>query len=471
MGVEYEFVDEDTKKNVLMSMIPNPSHLESSAPVLLGTARARSIARMDGKGIQHGHHRVLPINIHGDAALAGQGVVYETLQMGDLPAYSVSYGVVYSLYTRYVHSMTTLLPQVGGTVHVVINNQIGFTTNPASGCSGNYCTDIAKSVQAPIFHVNADDPEAVTYVMEVAAKYRQKFHSDIFVDLVGYRRFGHNELDMPKFTNPIMYNLIGPHPNVMEIYSQKLISEGVITAEQFETMRKTVLQEYEDKYKKAKSYKPAASIRPFSPQWHDMAPPDRVCAPRLTGVPLDILKQIGEEVSTLPSSMEVHPTVAKVYKARLDAIRHEKDIDFALGEALAFGTLLRDGMRIRLTGQDCERGTFSHRHAVIHDQKSGDTYTPLKELCQKRRYKEGFTVANSLLSELAALGFEYGFSLENPNWLNVWEAQFGDFANGAQIVIDQFLVSGEVKWNQQSGLVLLLPHGYDGQGPEHSSGR
>lgn len=447
MGIGYDFFDKNTDRNIKMSIIPNPSHLEAASSVLLGAARARQTAEC-GDDLINGQRRVLPISIHGDAALSGQGVVYESIQMSQLPGYST-----------------------GGTIHVAVNNQIGFTTPPGEGNSGNYCTDVAKAVEAPVFHVNADDPEAVTYVMEVAAKYRQKFLSDVFVDLVGYRRFGHNELDMPKFTNPVMYNKIANHPDVLTIYSQKLIKEGVLTNDEYKKLRDQIWKQYDDNYKQAKSFKPVMDLKSFSPKWRNMATSDQICAPRLTGVDVNVLRDLGSRISTIPKHIKPHPTIAKVYKTREKAIANGSDIDFGLAEALAFATLLKDGVRIRLGGQDSERGTFSHRHAVIHDQTSDSVHTPLVQLCKDKKFPESFEVRNSLLSEYAALGFEYGFSLEDPNWLTLWEAQFGDFANGAQIVTDQFISAGEVKWNQQSGLVMMLPHGYDGQGPEHSSGR
>lgn len=276
---------------------------------------------------------------------------------------------------------------------------------------------------------------------------------------------------MPKFTQPIMYEEIGKHPNVLEIYSKKLMAEKVVSEDELKVMLKKVRDSLESAYRKAKDYKPVSHLRPVSPQWADMATADEICGPRLTGVNEDILKGIGREICQLPIDLKTHPTISRVYKARFEAVKSGDGIDFALAESLAFGSLLRDGCKIRLAGQDVERGTFSHRHAVVHDQKTGKTYTPLKEFVKNRKLDNSIDFQNSHLSEFAALGFEYGYSLETPKCLNLWEAQFGDFANGAQVVIDQFITSGETKWNLPTGLVLLLPHGYDGQGPEHSSAR
>eukprot|EP01054_Gregarina_sp_Poly1_P007699 Gregarina_sp_Poly_1__7698@NODE_433_length_8455_cov_489_751192_g353_i0_p2_GENE_NODE_433_length_8455_cov_489_751192_g353_i0NODE_433_length_8455_cov_489_751192_g353_i0_p2_ORF_typecomplete_len1104_score172_79E1_dh/PF00676_20/7e75Transket_pyr/PF02779_24/1_6e48Transket_pyr/PF02779_24/3_8e02OxoGdeHyase_C/PF16870_5/2_1e462oxogl_dehyd_N/PF16078_5/7_9e08SHOCT/PF09851_9/1_1_NODE_433_length_8455_cov_489_751192_g353_i05293840 len=443
MGVEYEYVDPDNRRHILMTVLPNPSHLEAVDPVVLGMSKARINLRSAADS-----SKVLPVLIHGDASIAGQGVVYETSQMQNVPAYSV-----------------------GGSIHIVVNNQIGFTTNVADGCSGVYCTDLAKAIGAPIFHVNADDPEAVTYAVEVALKYRQKFKSDVFIDLIGYRRYGHNELDMPKFTQPHMYDLIDKHPTVLDVYSKKLIAEGVITEEEFTKERDSIWNHYDSNYRKAKEFVPSKTLRPFSPQWNAVTTPDQVSCPRLTGVPEDALVNIGKALATLPSDFSAHPTIARVYKQRLGAIESGQGIDFGFAEALAFGSLLREGHHIRLAGQDVERGTFSHRHAVVHDQKTNATYCPLQDFASSRHYPYNIEIKNSILSEFACLGFEYGYSLESPQILNIWEAQFGDFANGAQVPIDQFISSAEVKWKNQSGITVLLPHGYDGQGPEHSSAR
>ncbi|EZG47695.1 2-oxoglutarate dehydrogenase E1 component [Gregarina niphandrodes] len=512
MGAEIIVTDPDVQKDILYTLLPNPSHLEAVDPVCLGTARARQDLIAYGKGTRHSpattgsvtearvahemsvagatasvkgvsgkgeaagavsvggggsredsFRRVLPVIVHGDASISGQGVVYETCQMSNLAKYSV-----------------------GGTVHVVINNQIGFTTDPGDGASGNYCTDVAKCIEAPVFHVNGDDPEAISRVMEIALMYRQKFHSDVFVDVIGYRRSGHNELDMPKFTQPLLYDAIGKHENLMDLYLRQLIhTDKVITQEEANQLQQKILQEFIESFEKAKTYKPTPHLRPFNPEWRTQCLPDEFSRPRITGVSLNELVDIGTCISTLPSGkgLQPHSTIKRVYDQRLQCIKSGKGIDFGLAEALAFATLIKDGVHIRLMGQDCERGTFSHRHAVVKDQVDPRLdYFPLDAYAQylkgnlpKGQSKAGETgtvaVGNSLLSEFACLGFEYGYSLESPFILPIWEAQFGDFANGAQVIIDQFLVSGEVKWNHPSGLTLLLPHGYDGQGSEHSSGR
>lgn len=444
MGVEYEYKDPTTGKHMLMSMPCNPSHLEAVDGVLLGNVYARQQMKGDVE-----KSKVLPVAIHGDAAMAGQGVVYESIQMGDLRGYGV-----------------------GGTIHVVLNNQIGFTTNPEDAGSGLYCTDVAKTIGAPVLHINADDPEALSFAMELAIRYRQTFKADIFLDIVGYRRYGHNELDMPHFTQPTVYQKIQKHPNVLDIYSKKLVEEKTLSQDEVDKMKKDHMDALNVAYEQAKSHKPSKRLRRYSPQWDAMATPEQICSPRLTGVNEDVLVSLGSELNKLPASFKAHPTVAKIYEAREKCFKTGQGLDFGTAEALAFATMLREGTQIRVSGQDVERGTFSHRHAVVCDQRDGSKYTPLQALADNRNFHQSrFDIHNSLLSECAVLGFEYGFSLENPNYLNIWEAQFGDFCNGAQVVIDQFIASGETKWNQSSGLVMMLPHGYDGQGPEHSSGR
>lgn len=402
--------------------------------------------------------------------------------------------------------------RTGGTIHVVVNNQIGFTTNVLDQGSGRYPTDIAKCIDAPIFHVCADDPEACTYVAQLALEYRQRFHTDVFINLVGYRRLGHNELDMPKFTQPRMYTHIAQHPTVLDIYSKKLIAENVMSQQEIDEVKKEILAFYNQEYELSKvgdkksaesegenggsaSTASSSSVLNYKPQWSHMAPPSQTCPPRASGVSLDILRDVGRALSALPSWLTPHPTIKKTYKARADAVGTGDNIDFGFAEALAFGTLIRDGFHVRLAGQDVQRGTFSHRHAVVHDQSVGTpsdrpddaggprrlTYCPLAELfpveeasasaTNEIARRPRFEACNSLLSEFAALGFEVGYALEHPDTLAIWEAQFGDFANGAQVIIDQFIASGETKWGSQCGIVMLLPHGYDGQGPEHSSCR
>lgn len=438
LGVEFDHWDTESARYIHMGVLANPSHLEAVDPLVIGQTRAQQYYSGDTE-----KSKVIPIILHGDASFAGQGVVYETLQMSKLPSYDV-----------------------GGTIHIVVNNQIGFTTNPVDGGSGKYCTDIAKAIDAPVFHVNADDPEAVTFVAELAFEYRQRFKSDVIIDLVGYRRYGHNELDMPKFTQPQMYTLVASHKPVLDLYSSKLIKEGVITQEEFDKVKVGITSYYSKEYEKSKKFIPSKSNE-YLPQWKHMVSPDTPCPPRLTGLEFCYLKELGKKISTIPQNFNPHPTIAKTFKARLDAINTEDNVDFGLAEALAFASLLSDGFGVRLSGQDCQRGTFSHRHAVIHDQTLYSKYNIFDSLQSPHTIE----INNSLLSEYAALGYEVGYALEHPDTLCLWEAQFGDFANGAQVVIDQFIASGEAKWNKQCGIVMILPHGYDGQGPEHSSAR
>lgn len=441
LGVEFEHWDEDAKRYVRMGLLPNPSHLEAVNPLVAGQARAQQYFLND-----QDRSRVLPIVLHGDASIAGQGVVYETTQMSLIPNYAI-----------------------GGTLHIVVNNQVGFTTDPKDSGSGKYCTDLAKSIDAPILHVNADDPEAVTHAFNLALEYRQKFKGDIFIDLVGYRRFGHNELDMPKFTQPKMYSSVGDHPSVLDVYAKKLTAEGIVSAEEVEAIKSNIAEFYNAEYEKSKSFNPSGvkHANKFIPNWKDMKTPDEIAIPKATGIDIERLKELGNMISTLPDNFTAHPSIKKTFIARLEAISKGEGIDFGLGENLAYASLLQEGFHIRLGGQDVQRGTFSHRHAVVHDQKTFQTHSIFSVLNTPHKIE----VCNSLLSEYAALGFELGYSLEHPNTLSIWEAQFGDFFNGAQIIVDQFITSGEVKWGRQTGLVMRLPHGYDGQGPEHSSAR
>ncbi|PFH32870.1 putative 2-oxoglutarate dehydrogenase e1 component [Besnoitia besnoiti] len=444
LGVEFDHFDADAQRYIHMGVLANPSHLEAVDPLVIGQARAQQYYSEDGDGT-----KVLPIILHGDASLAGQGVVYETLQMSQLPNY-----------------------RVGGAIHIVVNNQVGFTTNPVDSGSGRYCTDIAKALDAPVFHVNADDPEAVTFVSEMALEYRQRFKGDVFIDIVGYRRLGHNELDMPKFTQPRMYNLIAKKKTVFELYADKLKNEGVVDEADLQRLKQNILAFYNAEYEKCRDFLPRQQYE-YSPQWKHLLRPDVPAAPQLTGVPLERLRELGTRIFTLPANFNVHPTVGKIFKERLNAIQAAPDqnlIDFGTAENLCYATLLSDGFHVRIAGQDVQRGTFSHRHAVLHDQTTFEPYSIFDALSQYG-FPHKIQIANSLLSEYAAMGYELGYSLEHPDSLCIWEAQFGDFANGAQIIIDQFIASGEVKWNKQTGIVVMLPHGYDGQGPEHSSGR
>jgi len=428
-------------RRIHLSLLANPSHLEAVNTVCLGKVRAKQYYSEDLERIKN-----MPILMHGDGAFAGQGIVYETLDMSGLPEYTI-----------------------GGTIHLVVNNQVAFTTDPKKSRSSPYCTDVAKALNAPVFHVNGDDVEAVVRVCELAAEWRNTFHSDVVIDLIGYRRYGHNEIDEPMFTQPLMYHVINRHKNPQQIYCDKLIKEGSISKEQIRGISDRVQQELHDRFQDAKTYKPKMSEW-LSSVWKGFMSPSQTSRIRNTGVPMDLLKEVGTAITKIPDGFTPHRQIAKIYEARRKMLLEGEPVDWATAEALAFATLLCEGNHVRLSGQDVERGTFSHRHAVIHDQKTGEKYTPLRHVFEDQQPGQ-FTVSNSSLSEFGVLGFELGYSLENPNSLVMWEAQFGDFANGAQIIFDQFISSGEAKWLRQNGLTVLLPHGYDGQGPEHSSAR
>ncbi len=429
-------------KMVHLSLQPNPSHLEAVDPVVVGKVRARQ----DMAGDTKARRSVMAIVMHGDAAFAGQGLVYETLAMSQLIGY-----------------------RTGGTIHVITNNQIGFTTVPAHAYSGLYCTDVAKSIQAPILHVNGDNPEAVVWCSQFAAEFRQEFACDFVLDIVCYRRHGHNETDEPAFTQPIMYKAIKDLKTTRTLYAEKLIAEGVITSEQATGMWDGLMAKMEESYSAAKDYKPNKADW-LEGHWSGLMQPDDQAewTDEPTALETDALQQIGVAISQVPERFNVNPKIARQLEAKRVAIETGEGIDWATGEALAFGGLLLDGHRVRLSGEDCQRGTFSQRHAVLIDQTTQDEYTPLNNIAAEQSKIE---IYNSLLSEVGVLGFEYGYTLADPRTLVLWEAQFGDFANGAQVIIDQFLASGETKWLRMSGLVLLLPHGYEGQGPEHSSAR
>ncbi|WP_421724880.1 2-oxoglutarate dehydrogenase E1 component [Bauldia sp.] len=434
---------------VHLSLTANPSHLEIVNPVVLGKSRAKQDLHADkprGEIVPLDQRaRVLPLLLHGDAAFAGQGVVAECFGLSGLRGH-----------------------RTAGSIHFIINNQIGFTTNPRFARSSPYPSDIAKMVEAPILHVNADDPEAVVYAAKIAIEFRQEFHKPVVVDMFCYRRFGHNEGDEPAFTQPLMYKKIRAHPTTFEIYSNKLVGEGVVSSGDIEALkggwRTTLEQEFEA----------AGGYRPNKADWLDGVWAKFKAAetegPRRgeTGVAMSKLKEIGERLTEVPAEFKVHRTIGRFLAARRKAVETGAGIDWATGEALAFGTLLAEGHPVRLSGQDSERGTFSQRHSVLYSQEDEDRFIPLNHVAERQAR---FEVINSMLSEEAVLGFEYGYTLSEPNALTLWEAQFGDFANGAQVVIDQFLSSGERKWLRMSGLVLLLPHGYEGQGPEHSSAR
>ncbi|KAL0429457.1 UNVERIFIED_CONTAM: 2-oxoglutarate dehydrogenase, mitochondrial [Sesamum radiatum] len=416
-------------------------HLEAVDPVVIGKTRAKQYYSNDVERTKN-----MGVLIHGDGSFAGQGVVYETLHLSALPNYTT-----------------------GGTIHIVVNNQVAFTTDPRSGRSSQYCTDVAKALSAPIFHVNGDDVEAVVHVCELAAEWRQTFHSDVVVDIVCYRRFGHNEIDEPSFTQPKMYKVIRNHPSSLEIYQKKLLGSGQVTKEDIDQISNKVTSILNEEFLASKEYVPQRRDW-LSAYWAGFKSPEQLSRIRNTGVKPEILKNVGKAITTLPESFKPHRAVKRIFEDRAKMIETGEGIDWAVAEALAFATLLVEGNHVRLSGQDVERGTFSHRHAVLHDQETGKIYCPLDHVMINQD-EEMFTVSNSSLSEFGVLGFELGYSMENPNSLVLWEAQFGDFANGAQVIFDQFLSSGEAKWLRQTGLVVLLPHGYDGQGPEHSSAR
>ncbi len=432
---------------VHLSLTANPSHLEAVDPVAIGKVRAKQQQRKDKK-----RDEVLAIQIHGDAAMAGQGLVAETLAMSELHGY-----------------------RVGGSIHFVINNQIGFTTAPAHSRSGLYATDVALMIHAPIFHVNGDDPEAVVHVARIATEYRQTFKKDVVIDMYCYRRFGHNEGDEPMFTQPLMYKTIAGKENVRAIYARQLAGEGVVSTEEATQIEKAFFAKLEDEFKAATSYKPNKADW-LEGKWTGIGVPpasDSVAWRGDTGVAADKLQEVGRALSTPPQNFNLNPKIARQLEAKAEMFKSGQGIDWATGEALAFGTLLLEGNPIRLSGQDCGRGTFSQRHSRLIDQETEATYLPLNNI-RTNQMEAGqalYTVLDSPLSEAGVLGFEYGYTLAEPNALVLWEGQFGDFANGAQVIIDQFISSAESKWLRFSGLVMLLPHGYEGQGPEHSSAR
>jgi 2-oxoglutarate dehydrogenase E1 component len=445
----YEAVlDTASGHKVEVRLAANPSHLEIVDPVVEGKARARQRIR----GGREFRHTVLPLLIHGDAAFAGQGVVAETLNFSQLLGY-----------------------RTGGTLHFIVNNQIGFTTEPEEARSTRYCTDVAKMIEAPVFHVNGDDPEAVCMVAQLCLQFREKFARDVVIDMYCYRKHGHNETDEPAFTQPLLYKKIATHPQVSAVLSAKLTNEGTITQEESDAIKAEYTAALERNLEKAKAAEVAKTAKRaavleqrkfvestavFQPDYHFKSV--------ATKVGPDVLDVVARGLVTIPPDFKPNPKIKRFLESRAHSYKEGGPIDWGFAEALAFGTLLVEGTPVRLSGQDTERGTFSHRHAVLHDMETDATYAPLKHLSDKQAQ---FCVYNSLLSEAAVLGFDYGYSLDYPSMLCIWEAQFGDFANGAQVVIDQFISSGESKWQRTSGIVLLLPHGYEGQGPEHSSAR
>lgn len=424
---------------VHLSLLANPSHLEAIDPVALGLVKAKQQHRGDADGT-----RVVPVLIHGDAAFTGQGVVPETLALSELKRYAT-----------------------GGTIHIIINNQIGFTTSPEDYRFTRYPSDLARFVEVPVFHVNADDPEAAIQAGRLAAAFRHTFRQDVIIDLVCYRRHGHNETDDPTFTHPVLYREIEKHPTVTQLYGQRLMKEGVLTQGRLEEMEAGWRELFENALNYARDFMPKQQVFAFGGLWEGLGPAGDDWSAE-TAVDFATLRRIVEGVRRLPPDFTPHPRVAKLLEERDRMVQPEGKVDWACAEMLAFGSLLLEGTPVRLSGQDSGRGTFSQRHAAIYDYKNGSRYVPLDHLSPTQGR---FTIIDSMLSEYAVLGFEYGFSTADPRNLVLWEAQFGDFANGAQIAIDQFIVSAESKWQRQSGLVLLLPHGYEGQGPEHSSAR
>ncbi len=425
--------------SIHLSLTANPSHLECVNPVVVGKVRAKQAQRGDDAGTQ-----VMPMLLHGDAAFAGQGVVPETLLISDLPGY-----------------------KVGGTVHIVINNQIGFTTRPQFARSGPYCTDVAKMLAAPIFHVNGDDPEAVVHVARIATEFRQQFNKDVVIDMWCYRRFGHNEGDEPAFTQPLMYKQIKDHTTTREIYTAQLVRENVITDAEGQAMVDEFNKYLEEAFEATKSYKPNKADY-LEGKWSGMKVAYGDDRRGETALTKGRLADLGKVLTTLPSTFTANPKIVRLLEAKKKLFETGKDFDWATGEALAFGGLIQDGYAVRLSGQDVGRGTFSHRHAILYDQNNEDKYIALQHINQNQ---PKFEAHDSPLSEFAVMGFEYGYSLAEPRTLTLWEGQFGDFVNGAQVMIDQFICSAESKWLRMSGLVLLLPHGMEGQGPEHSSAR
>ena len=426
---------------VHISLQPNPSHLEAVDPVVVGKVRARQDMASDTQL----RRSVMGILLHGDAAFAGQGLVYETLAMSQLIGY-----------------------RTGGTIHVVVNNQIGFTTVPAHAYSGLYCTDIAKSIQVPILHVNGDDPEAVVFASRMAAEFRQRFATDFVLDIVCYRRHGHNETDEPAFTQPIMYRAIRDQPTTRVRYAEQLVKQGVVTAAEVQALWDKLFARYDQAQAAAQSYR-ANKADWLEGKWRGLdkdVSDDEVEHP--TAIDDAAMREVGLALAQKPENFDLNSKIARQLDAKKQAVETGEGIDWATGEALAFGSLLLEGHHVRLSGEDCQRGTFSQRHAVLIDQTNQNEFVPLNNIRPKQARIEIF---NSLLSEAGVLGFEYGYSLADPWTLVLWEAQFGDFGNGAQVIIDQFLASGETKWLRMSGLTLLLPHGYEGQGPEHSSAR
>jgi 2-oxoglutarate dehydrogenase E1 component len=426
--------------SVHLSLTANPSHLEASDPVVLGKARAKQQQQNDTIA----RSSVMPLLLHGDAAFAGQGVVAECFAMSGIKGF-----------------------RTGGTIHFVINNQIGFTTSPSYSRSSAYCTDIALMVQAPIFHVNGDDPEAVVHCARIATEFRQLFHNDVVIDMVCYRRFGHNETLEPTFTQPLMYKAIKDHPTTLQIYSRKLVEEGTLSQAEADQMLAAFMERLDRELAASKTHRPDRADW-LDGRWSGLSMAPKGDRRGDTAVPLDVVHEVGRALTAVPEGFNLHKTIARQLEAKDAMFKSGEGFDWATAEALAFGTLMLEDIPVRFSGQDSTEGTFSQRHAALIDQETEARYYPLQHI---RNGQANFEIIDSLLSEEAVLGFEYGYSSAEPKALTLWEAQFGDFANGAQVIIDQFIASGETKWLRMCGLVMLLPHGYEGQGPEHSSAR
>ncbi len=425
---------------VHLSLAPNPSHLEAVNPVVEGRVRAKQRIHNDTD-----RTRGVPVLIHGDAAMAGQGLIAETFNLCNLSGY-----------------------RTGGTLHVVINNQIGFTTSPRDARSTQYCTDVAKFVQAPVFHVNAEDPEACVMVTELALAFRQEFKRDVVIDMVCFRKWGHNEGDEPSFTQPVEYKKIRAKPSASAVYTKQLVGDGTLSQEEADAIDGDFRGRLDKALAEVKGSPPRKKgMKGYAGRWEGLAA-RYSHTPAKTAVPFATLERIADQIVNVPEGFTIHPKLKDILGQRRDAVKQKGSVDWGTGEALAFGSLVLDGHPVRLSGQDSRRGTFSHRHSFLYDYEIGQPYCPLANLDPTQAPFDAF---DSCLSEAAVLGFEYGYSLDDPNTLVIWEAQFGDFANGGQVIIDQFIVSGESKWNRSSGLVLLLPHAYEGQGPEHSSAR
>jgi 2-oxoglutarate dehydrogenase E1 component len=433
-----------SKKSVHLSLAYNPSHLEFVGPVVEGVA----YTKQQSYPLSERQRKVMPIIIHGDASIAGQGVVYESINFSKVDGYST-----------------------GGSIHIVINNQVGFTTSPTEARSTTYATDIAKMLEAPVFHVNGDDPEALVWVAKLAAEYRSRFGESVFIDIICYRRHGHNEGDEPNFTQPLLYSAIKNHQTPRTLYAQKLLDAGVLNPVDFEKIKLDIEKDFENEQEISRRENIMPHASSFEGKWMNCKPlkkGEETSFGYYTFVKTEKLNEIAQKISEIPSNFTPNPKVAKFMETRKQSLDAGKNLDWATCEALAFGSLLLEGHAVRLSGQDAQRGTFTHRHSVLSDAKSGVKFCPLKNLSPQQA---PFTVFNSTLSETAVMAFEYGCSLSDPTSLVIWEAQFGDFANGAQVIIDQFIASSEIKWQRASGLVLYLPHGQEGQGPEHSSAR